>query len=163
MRKRDMFLLTCEEHDWKPVVCEKGGSWGNIGYARVIADKLGKPKPILERHIRCGEQGLFLVEDGDYIVEATYEEDRKPPVMIEVYQVTDLCEHYEESYYVAVLALVARRGHKLRGMIPDCLTSAVKAAEEKMMCRCCDHVHYGLKNTQEVRDEQGDNLPSGQD
>jgi hypothetical protein len=156
MRKRDMYLLTCVEHDFEPVVCEKGGSWGNIGYARVIADKFGKPKPILERgDIRCGEHGLFLVEEGDYIVEATYEEDRNPPVIIEVFQVTDLCEHYEESYYIAVLALVARRGHKLRGVIPDCLTSAVKAAEEKVMCCCCDHVHYGVQGPAKQRNPGG--------
>jgi prefoldin subunit 5 len=149
MRKIDTAIVICVEHECEPALWEKGGLLGDSGYALVIADKLGKPKPVLMRgDIRCGKHGLFFVEDGDYIIEATYEEHRKPPVIVKVFQVIETLYHYEEGYPFARAALIARRRHKLRGTIPDCLTSAVKAAEEKMMCRLCDHIHYGCKDEQ---------------
>jgi hypothetical protein len=139
--------IRCDKYSDEPAIWEEGGRDGNEGYALIIAASDGEPKEVVkERYdVSCGRHALFCVEEGDFIIKASYLKDAHPPTVVEVYQIKRVGFDDEEDSYVAQVELIAKWKKDLEGRLPPYLGPAVQAAEEKAMCCACDHVHYGRR------------------
>jgi hypothetical protein len=137
--------IRCDRYFDEPAIWEEGGRAGNEGYCVIIADDTGEPKQVLEQqYFVCGRHGLFYIEEGDFVIKASYVKNADPPTVVEVYLVQDISR--DEDSYSAELQLIAKWGKDLEGTIPSYLTYAMQAAEQKAMCPLCDHVHFGRQS-----------------
>src|SRR5690554_6093161 len=82
-----------------PAFWEKGGGYTNTGEAIIVASQSGNPKkPIYIRrrgHLANSEHALFILELGDYIIEANH---RRKKFNIEIYKVIGF-ETRNRSYF----------------------------------------------------------------
>lgn len=81
-----------------PALWECGGGYTNTGKATIIASAEGKKKkPVYIRrrgHLACAEHALFVIEKGDYVIEANH---HREDFEISIYKIINFfTEQYEK-------------------------------------------------------------------
>jgi hypothetical protein len=145
LRRRCEMKIRCDTYFDEPALWEEGGRDSGQGYAVIITDGAGERKEVVKEQydVSCGRHALFCIEEGDFIIKASYLKDAHPPTVVEVYQIKRIGFDDEEDSYIADVELIAKWGKDLEGTIPPYLTYAIKSAEEKAMCCGCSHIHFG--------------------
>ena len=125
-----------------PAHWESGGGYRNTGEATIISNKDGQPKKAV--YVRSRGQlanlhhALFILEVGDYIVEANH---HREDFEIDVYEIVGFEEELERIY-----AVVEQVNHFSSGEwdteLPDFLEAVVHVAKEKATCYHCRSPHF---------------------
>lgn len=125
-----------------PAMWESGGGFTNTGEATIIANKDGQPKRAVyvrgRGELANAHHALFIIEVGDYIVEADH---HREDFEIEILKVLGFEEKEEETY-----AVVEQVNHFSSGEwdteLPDFLEAVVHVAKEKATCYHCRSPHF---------------------
>ena len=124
-----------------PAMWESGGGYTNTGEATIIANKDGQPKKAVyirrRGHLANGEHALFILEVGDYIVEANHHRD----FGIGIFRMLGFEDKEEEVYAIVEQVNCFSRG-EWDAELPASLEAAVKAAMEKATCYHCREPHF---------------------
>ena len=125
-----------------PAMWESGGGYTNTGEATIIANKDGQPKRAVyvrgRGQLANSYHALFIIEVGDYIVEADH---HREDFEISVLKVLGFEEKGEEMY-----AVVEQENYFSSGEwdteLPDFLEAVVHVAMEKATCYHCRSPHF---------------------
>lgn len=133
-----------------PAMWECGGGYSNTGEAIVIANSDGSPKkPVYIRgrgHLSCSNHALFILKEGDIIVEANY---HRQDFNIYVCLVEKFEKDNNIEYAVCKIINSCTNG-EWDNTDDKSYVAAVSAAVEKATCYHCRHVHFSRKNEYKV-------------
>jgi len=125
-----------------PAMWESGGGYTNTGEATIIANKDGQPKKAVyirrRGHLANGEHALFILEVGDYIVEANH---HREDFGIGIFRMLGFEDKEEEVYAIVEQVNCFSRG-EWDAELPASLEAAVQAAMEKATCYHCREPHF---------------------
>jgi len=121
-----------------PCLWEQGGGSTNTGWVQIVATADGSPKrPIYIRRrgsLSNGEHALFVVREGDVVVEADH---HRQDFCVEIARISAIRD--EEAILEPVA--VFDEGEWVPEL-PEALKPAVEAACEKAVCYHCREPHF---------------------
>ena len=83
-----------------PAMWESGGGYTSTGYAQIICATDGSPKaPVYIRrrgHLACGEHALFVVKEGDVVVQASH---HRRDYKVEILKITKIISKTEQKVH----------------------------------------------------------------
>jgi hypothetical protein len=83
-----------------PALWEKGGGYTSTGYAQIICAADGSPKaPVYIRrrgHLACGEHALFVVKEGDVVVQASH---HRRDFKVEILKISKIMTETEQKVH----------------------------------------------------------------
>jgi hypothetical protein len=125
-----------------PAMWESGGGYRNTGEATIIANKDGQPKKAVyvrrRGQLANSHHALFIIEVGDYIVEADH---HRYDFYIEISKILGFDDKEEEAVAIVEQVNCFSNG-EWDTELPDFLEAAVQAAKEKAICYHCRSPHY---------------------
>ena len=125
-----------------PAFWEGGGGYTNTGEATIISNKDGQPKKAV--YVRSRGQlanlhhALFIIEVGDYIIEANH---HRKDFEIVILKVLDFEDKEEETYAVVKQVNYFSSG-EWDTELPVYLEAAVQTAIKKATCYHCREPHF---------------------
>ena len=125
-----------------PAHWESGGGYTNTGGATIVSNKDGQPKKAVyvrsRGQLANAHHALFIIEVGDYIVEADH---HREDFEIAVYEIVGFEEEIERIYAVVKQINYFSNG-EWDTELPDFLQDVVHVAMEKATCYHCREPHF---------------------
>lgn len=130
----------------KTVCWERGGAGTNTGSADIICnEKGGKKTALFFRHggpLSCGEHALFVVDTGDYVINAR---QHRGDVTITVFKVGEIVRKDENSHHRGIAAAYVFKEESWDVEPPKELNEAIQAAVDKSRDYHCRVVYWGIE------------------